>query len=99
MKAAWVLLLSSGCVHWHFDRNAPGHIDVNAPPARLEPGKLEPPTDPGERYALIGVGPFGGILHRSGTGEGAIGAEAGSTCPLKNGAPPTRMRRTSSGDV
>lgn len=51
--------LSSGCVHV-LDRDAPGHIDVEAEPKEYAKGLTEVPRDPGERvlYVSLGVTPY-----------------------------------------
>jgi hypothetical protein len=48
------LALLAGCTHWHYERNAPGHIDVLAPPERPLPcDQQEYPGDPGENMLLL----------------------------------------------
>lgn len=56
----------------HLERNAPGHVDLNAPVnVGLPPGTVERPGDPGERMLSIGLGPWGAVgAARDAAGEG-----------------------------
>ncbi len=51
----------SGCVHVHLERNAPGRIQVAAPPQALDARALEAPEDPGERMVAFTAGGFAGL--------------------------------------
>lgn len=50
-----------GCAHTHLERNAPGHVDVRAPPEDLRSREPEQPGDPGERLLTASVGAFAGL--------------------------------------
>src|SRR5262245_16700821 len=54
------LLMMLGCQHWHYEHNAPGHIDVAAPPRDLRSQEPEEPTDPGENLLVVAPGAFVG---------------------------------------
>jgi hypothetical protein len=76
-----VLVVLGGCAHWHYEKNAPGHIDVTTPPrdpAATET-EMERPDDPGERMVLLQPGLFGGA------GFGAAGRD-GTRALLTAGA-------------
>jgi hypothetical protein len=78
-RAAWLFVaLSTGCVHSHFQRDAPGHVDLSKPPTNPESRTVESPRDPGERMIVTSVGPFAGLGVDSGDGSFAstLGAEA-----------------------
>jgi hypothetical protein len=63
MRAGALLLLGAtvlGCGHHHYARNAPGNIDVHAPPAELDKRELEEPADPGEQMIVLTGGAFAG---------------------------------------
>jgi hypothetical protein len=48
------------CQHWHYERNAPGHIDVALPPRDLSSQQPEEPNDPGEQLVVVAPGVYGG---------------------------------------
>jgi hypothetical protein len=76
-KCAALAALAIGCRHWHFERNAPGHIDVAVAPAAdagvPDAGQhrvpspspvadpVEEPRDPGEQVVFVNGGLFGGL--------------------------------------
>jgi hypothetical protein len=70
-----------GCAHWHYERNAPGHIDVLQPPAAMACEAQEWPRDPGENVielfptVYLGGGVVG-LTSKDGWAAAAIGAEA-----------------------
>jgi hypothetical protein len=53
---ALAVLGAGGCLHVDSQRNAPGHVDVRAPPARIEIERTERPADPGERIVVLSPG-------------------------------------------
>jgi hypothetical protein len=55
-----VLFLGFGCTLHHFEHNAPGHIDVERPPKRIECELVERPKDPGEEMVIVSLGPLAG---------------------------------------
>ena len=54
------VLLATSCMHWDFERNAPGKVDLATPPQRIECRAADPPGDPGERYLVFAPGVFAG---------------------------------------
>lgn len=67
-----------GCGIHHSPRNAPGNIDLLAPPPKpgLPPKKL--PTNPGGEVIVLGAGPSGGYSVKRGfpsPTKGTLGAE------------------------
>jgi hypothetical protein len=80
-KVILALALLAGCTHWHYERNAPGQIDVLKPPERPLPcDEQERPRDPGEHMLLLFptayVGGGGVGLGKQGQGAFATGVEA-----------------------
>jgi len=75
MAVAVASALLAGCPA-HLERNAPGIVDVMKPPADVSREQVEPPGDPGEKVALLGVGGFGGAGIRLGSDD-LFAAEAG----------------------
>lgn len=76
MRAAAVLALLvalAGCPV-HMQRNAPGTIDVHAPPSEIAREQVEPPIDPGERVFMVSAGALAGVGVRVG-GDGRLAAE------------------------
>jgi hypothetical protein len=61
LACALAALLSAGCAHRHFDRNAPGIVDVRTPPASLPSRAVVTPTDPGEQMLVLAAGPMAGL--------------------------------------
>ncbi len=55
-----LLLALSACVHAHRPDNAPGNIDVHAPPRDIAAHEVEPPEDPGEQMMVYSLGAVGG---------------------------------------
>lgn len=55
---AQVALGATGCLVFHPERDAPGHIDVHAPPERIEVERAEVPEDPGQRVTRLLLGPY-----------------------------------------
>jgi hypothetical protein len=53
-------LLGCASLRQHREDDAPGIVDVEAAPKSNEPGKVEEPRDPGERFATFNPGVFGG---------------------------------------
>jgi hypothetical protein len=49
-------LLATGCFVHRFDRNAPGHVDLDSPPAVPEDRTPEAPRDPGDQELLLAAG-------------------------------------------
>jgi hypothetical protein len=79
----------AACQHWHSDRNAPGHIDVLAPPLDVARRTVESPTDPGEHVVMFSPGFFGGGGGSFGNGRvsrtfGLLGIEAGFRRGVRN---------------
>jgi hypothetical protein len=53
--------LVTGCTHWHLERNAPGRVNLSAPPVNLADERPERPEDPGERMAVFSPGLNAGL--------------------------------------
>ena len=77
-RAAWLFVaLSTGCVHSHFQRDAPGHVDLSKPPTNPESRTVESPRDPGEKMIVTSVGPFAGLGVESGSGDTSFASTLG----------------------
>jgi hypothetical protein len=83
VRRFWLGLLAltaQACVVLHSAHNAPGHIEVAAPPSHLDSRTTESPLDPGEWMGVAALGPYaGGGLTLGGpngaAAAGAVGAE------------------------
>ena len=83
---ALMALTAQACVVLHSARNAPGNIDVPAPPSDLGSRKTEPPGDPGEWMGVASLGPYaGGGLTFGGPGGTATAGAAGAELTLQLG--------------
>lgn len=57
-----------GCV-WHLDRRAPGTVELERPPKRVDLARTETPQDPGEEIVRLTAGPWvdiGALFARDG---------------------------------
>lgn len=52
------LVALPGCLVFHLERNAPGDVDVHAPPRHIEVERTETPEDPGEHVTRLSLGPY-----------------------------------------
>src|SRR5262249_8364859 len=79
------ILALAACQHWHYERNAPGHIDVTAPPT----SPTEEPGDPGEHMIVVSPGAFaGGGSGFGGDGGSRARASAGVLASIEYGWSP-----------
>jgi hypothetical protein len=60
IQGCLLLALAPACAHQHLDRNAPGIVDVRAPPRDPKLRAVEDPVDPGERMLVFGYGALAG---------------------------------------
>ena len=67
------MVLCCGCPIIHSTRNAPGHVQLEQPPAQPAQVALSPPRDPGENYLVLSTGGFAGGGGRLSSKRGIAG--------------------------
>lgn len=69
VRSAMLFPFLFGCTTIHLERNAPGIVEVDKPPKRIEREALVLPDDPGENYLVFSGGPFIGVGWRIPEGD------------------------------
>jgi hypothetical protein len=75
VMACLVAVSSAGCVHFHLDDGAPGHVDLRAPPAFPEVKTVESARPPGETMLVVTPAVFGLTGSHAGAHTNLLGAE------------------------
>jgi hypothetical protein len=74
-----LLLICSGCTTLHGSRNAPGNIDVEAPPRNMRARRVERPRDPGEHVLHWNAGGLAGGGVATGAGSRSTASASAET--------------------